>query len=198
MEQDGFPVAQSAVSNMERNVKALIPTREQSTTEPYPLFINVLPRNWTSHPVRWLYSTRTRPPSNQQFTNGGKTYSHYIKNWPTKQSQERMCIKVAHAIIDLKTAAKQRAEFMAKHTFTDAERHSDNAICTRHAIETTDEVRHVVKNRQIVLHNDDVLIGREKIADRHGSTQPLLHIQVTRRLVEHKSGSHTNVNKAMV
>jgi len=85
MEQDGFPVAQSAVSNMERNVKALIPTREKSTTEPYPLFINGLPRNWTSHPVRWLYTIRTRSPSNQQFTNGGKTYSHYIENWPTKQ-----------------------------------------------------------------------------------------------------------------
>ena len=72
-------------------------------------------------------------------------------------------------------------------TFSDAEGHSDHSIGSRHAVQAADEVGEVVEHRQIVLHHDDVAVGPEQAADRLGSLQTLLYVQVGRGLIEHEA-----------
>ena len=77
----------------------------------------------------------------------------------------------------------------SERTLSDAERHRDDAVRARHAVQAADEVGQVVEHRQVVLHHDDVLVGGDQAADGARRLQPLLHVQVARRLVKHETAS---------
>lgn len=61
----------------------------------------------------------------------------------------------------------------------------DNTVDGRLTIQNANEIGEIVENRQIVLDDDDVVVGAEKRADDTGGSQSLLDIEVGRGLVEH-------------
>eukprot|EP00968_Pinguiococcus_pyrenoidosus_P004549 scaffold301_cov243-Pinguiococcus_pyrenoidosus.AAC.54 len=70
------------------------------------------------------------------------------------------------------------------------ERHGHDTVRARRAIQAADEVAQVVQNGQVVLHHEDVLVfvilpQLDNGADDLSGLEPLLHVQVGRRLVEH-------------
>lgn len=69
--------------------------------------------------------------------------------------------------------------------FTDRRRQSNHTVDGGLTIENADEVREVVKDGQIVLDNDDVVIVTEKRANDSGGGETLLDIKIRRRLVKH-------------
>lgn len=77
--------------------------------------------------------------------------------------------------------------FNARVTFSYAEGHGDNSISTRYTIQTANEIRQVVKHRQVVLHYNDVLIGGYQTTNGLSSFQTLFYIKVTRRLIKHET-----------
>lgn len=70
-------------------------------------------------------------------------------------------------------------------TFTDGRRQGNHTIDGGLTVENADEVGEVIKDGQIVLDDNDVVIITEKRANDSGSSQTLLDIQVRRRLVKH-------------
>lgn len=84
-------------------------------------------------------------------------------------------------------------------TFSDTEGHSHNTICTGNSIETADEVWQVIKNRQIMLHNNDELFWVNQLSNSQGSFKSLFHIQVTGGFIEHETiKSHFNIYKSVL
>mmetsp|Transcript_42404 Transcript_42404/g.99326 ORF Transcript_42404/g.99326 Transcript_42404/m.99326 type:complete len:433 (-) Transcript_42404:835-2133(-) len=69
--------------------------------------------------------------------------------------------------------------------FADPEGHRDDAVGAGDAVQAADEVGEVVENRQVVLDRDHVRVDVEQRADRACRLEPLHHVQVRRRLVEH-------------
>lgn len=70
-------------------------------------------------------------------------------------------------------------------TFTDGRGKSDNTVDGGTTVENADVIREVVKDGQIVLDNNDVVVIAEKRADNPGSAETLLDIKVRGRLVKH-------------
>jgi hypothetical protein len=63
-------------------------------------------------------------------------------------------------------------------------RESDHAIDGGLPVEHTDIVAQVVKNGQIVLNNNDIVVFAEKRTDQTSGTQPLLDVQVRGWLIK--------------
>lgn len=72
-------------------------------------------------------------------------------------------------------------------TFTDRRGQSHNTIDSGTTIEHANEVGKVIKNRQIVLNNDNIVIRAEQATDSTGSSQTLLDIEIRGRFVKHVS-----------
>jgi hypothetical protein len=63
-------------------------------------------------------------------------------------------------------------------TLTDGGRQSNNTIDSGATVKHANEVRKVVKNRQIVLNNNDVVVGTKKATNSTGGSQTLLNIEI--------------------
>ena len=74
---------------------------------------------------------------------------------------------------------------ISRLTFTDGVRHSDYAVHRWLSVQTTDEVREIVEDRQVVLNSNNVVIRGEETADNLGSDQALPNIQIGRGLIKH-------------
>jgi hypothetical protein len=61
--------------------------------------------------------------------------------------------------------------------FSDGGRQCDHTVNSRSTIENTDEVGEIIKNRQIVLDDDDVVIRTEQAANDAPSSETLLNIE---------------------
>lgn len=70
-------------------------------------------------------------------------------------------------------------------TFTDGVREGDDTVDGGLTVETADVIGKVIEDGQIVLDNDDVVVGAEEGANDAGGAQSLLDIEVRGRLVEH-------------
>ena len=62
-------------------------------------------------------------------------------------------------------------------TFTDRGRKGDDTVDSGLAVENADEVREIVENGQIVLYDNDVVVGTEQAADHTSGSETLLDIQ---------------------
>ena len=80
-------------------------------------------------------------------------------------------------------------------SFSNRERHSDNAVNTGFSIETADKVGQVVQNGQVVLDNDDIVGDAQEGANGSGGVETLFHVQVRRGLVEHVDVGLRNANQ---
>lgn len=97
-------------------------------------------------------------------------------------------------------------------TFSDAEGHGHDPVGAGDSVQTADEVGQVVQHAQVVLHHNDVPEMEQDVeeqekdpgekaaagsspvwgdegADGDGSLQPLLHVQVTGRLIKHETAA---------
>ena len=68
--------------------------------------------------------------------------------------------------------------------------HGDNTVRSRRSVQDANVVAKVVEHRQVVLDHQDIPPGSvldvlEHLADHMGSREPLLHVEVRARLVEH-------------
>ena len=83
----------------------------------------------------------------------------------------------------------------------DGEGHGDDAVSAGHAVETADVVGQVVQDGQIVLDDNDVCLVAHQLPDGQGGVEPLLDIQVRRRLVKHEDvgflDAHHGAGKAL-
>jgi hypothetical protein len=70
-------------------------------------------------------------------------------------------------------------------TLANGRREGNNTVDSRATVENADEIGKVIKNRKIVLDDNDVVIGTEKATDGTGSSQTLLDIKIRRGLVKH-------------
>lgn len=70
-------------------------------------------------------------------------------------------------------------------TFTDGGGQSDYTVECGLSVKDANKVGEIVKHRQIVFNNNDIVIRPEELADGAGSRQTLLDIEVRRRLVKH-------------
>ena len=70
-------------------------------------------------------------------------------------------------------------------TFTDRRREGDNTIDGRLSVENTDEIGEIVKDRQVVLDNDDIVVRAKQTANFSAGGKTLLDIEERGRLVEH-------------
>jgi hypothetical protein len=69
-------------------------------------------------------------------------------------------------------------------SFSDSERHGNNPIGSRLSVKAADEIRKIIENGKVVLHNDDVIIVGLKSSDQLRAFDSLLDIQIGRRLIE--------------
>ena len=76
----------------------------------------------------------------------------------------------------------------------DGEGHSNDAVGSRHPIQAAHEIREIVEHREVVLYNNDVLAGSNKVADCDSGVEPLLDVEVGRRLVEHEDVGGLNAD----
>ena len=70
-------------------------------------------------------------------------------------------------------------------TFTDGCWQCDDTVDGGLSVENADEVGKVIEDGQIVLDDNDIVIGAEQTADLAGGSETLLDIQEGRRLVKH-------------
>lgn len=63
-------------------------------------------------------------------------------------------------------------------TFTNRVRHSYDTVHGWFAVQTADEVGQIVKNRQVVLDRNNIVVIGQQAADNLGSDQPLPDIQI--------------------
>ena len=63
-------------------------------------------------------------------------------------------------------------------TFTHRERHGDDTVGTRSAIQTANEVRKIVKDGKVVFNNDYIFVILEQAADHTRCIETLLDVQV--------------------
>ena len=70
-------------------------------------------------------------------------------------------------------------------TFTDRVRQGNHTVDGRFTVQDANVVRKVVKDGQIVLNNNDVVVVPQQRSYNLGGTETLLHIEVGRRLVKH-------------
>ena len=80
-------------------------------------------------------------------------------------------------------------------SFTNRERHSDNAIYTGLSVKAADKVGQVVQNGQVVLNNDDIVGDAQEGANGPGSVETLFDVQVGGGLIEHVNVSLRNANQ---
>ena len=73
------------------------------------------------------------------------------------------------------------------YAFAHRERHRHHAIVARRAVQATNVVGQVVEHGQVVLDHYNVALLSNQAADDLGSLETLLHVQVTRRFVEHEA-----------
>ena len=65
------------------------------------------------------------------------------------------------------------------------EGHCDDAVRAWFAVQAADVIRQVVQHRQVVLHDDDVLLHVDQRPDHPRRFQALLHVEVGTGFVEH-------------
>jgi len=73
--------------------------------------------------------------------------------------------------------------------FADRVRMGNDTVNGGLAVENADVIREVVEHGQIVLDDDDIVVGTQERPDDAGSAQSLLDIEVRRRLIEHVTAS---------
>ena len=70
-------------------------------------------------------------------------------------------------------------------TIAHAHGECNHTICTLLTIENTNEIRKIIKNRQIVFDTDDVVAVCEKLTDACSGLDSLADIEVRRGLINH-------------
>ena len=74
---------------------------------------------------------------------------------------------------------KAKAHSSAELTFSDRVRHGDDTIHRRFTIKHANEIGKIIKDRQIVLDCDNIVVGLEELANNFGGDETLLDIEVT-------------------
>jgi hypothetical protein len=75
-------------------------------------------------------------------------------------------------------------------------RHSDDTIDGGFSVENADVIGEIVKDRQIVLDDNDIVVVAEQRTNNLGGTQTLLDIEIRRRLVKHVDIGFLDANSA--